>query len=390
MQFTVDRNDVTSILADLVRIDSTNPLCTDGGAGEEEIAAYVRKELDGLGLEVATYEIEPGRVNVVGKLKGRGNGRSLLLNAHTDTVGVEGMREPFSGRIDRGKLYGRGAYDTKGGLAAMIAAAKSIVDAELVPGGDLFVAAVADEEYTSIGTIDLLENVKTDAAIVLEPTDLALCLAHRGIIWYEVETIGKAAHGSRYDVGIDANIRMGRFLARLDDLERSLRARTPHPLVGPPSLNAGLLRGGTELSIYAARCVLQMERRIVPGETEPQTTGELQAILDELATADPSFRSTLKTLLQRSPFQVAADAEIVRSLEQAAARRLGQPPKQIGQPFWTDAGLLAEAGIETVLIGPIGQGLHSPEEWVEIQSVVDLAHILADTVTRYCSEGETD
>jgi acetylornithine deacetylase len=390
MRFTVDRNYVTSILADLVRIDSTNPLCTDGGAGEEEIAAYVREELRGLGLEVATHEIEPGRVNVVGRLKGKGNGHSLLLNAHTDTVGVEGMTEPFSGRIDHGKLYGRGAYDTKGGLAAMIAAAKSIVDAEFVPGGDLFVAAVADEEYTSIGTIDLLENVKTDAAVVLEPTDLALCLAHRGIIWYEVETIGKAAHGSRYDVGIDANIRMGRFLAKLDDLERSLRARTPHPLVGPPSLNAGLLRGGTELSIYAARCVLQMERRIVPGETEPQTTGELQAILNELTSADPSFRATLKPLLQRSPFEIAADAAIVKSVEQATARRLGQPPRQIGQPFWTDAGLLAEAGIETTILGPIGQGLHSPEEWVDLQSVVDLTHILADTVTRYCSEDKTD
>jgi acetylornithine deacetylase len=390
MRFTVDRNYLTRILADLVRIDSTNPLCTDGGAGEEEIADYVRKELKGLGLDVITYEIEPGRVNVVGRLKGKGNGRSLLLNAHTDTVGVEGMREPFSGRIDHDKLYGRGAYDTKGGLAAMIAAAKSIVDAEFVPGGDLFVAAVADEEYTSIGTIDLLEHVKTDAALVIEPTDLALCLAHRGIIWYEVETIGKAAHGSRYDVGIDANIRMGRFLAKLDDLERALRARTPHPLVGPPSLHAGMLKGGTELSIYAARCVLRMERRIVPGETEPQTTGELQAIIDKLATADPSFRATLKPLLQRFPFEIAADAAIVRSVEQATARRLGQPPKHIGQPFWTDAGLLAEAGIETAIMGPIGQGLHSPEEWVDIQSVVDLAHILADTVTKYCSEDKTN
>ena len=193
-----------------------------------------------------------------------------MLNAHYDSVGIENMPEPFSAAVRDGKMYGRGSYDMKGSLAAQMAALKALVDSEAKLGGDVVIAAVADEEYGSIGTADLIRHIRTDAAIVTEPSAVQICLAHKGYLWIEVETIGRAAHGSRFEQGIDANMRMGRFLAELDKLERDLRQRKPHPLVGPPSLHAATIHGGEGLSTYAASCKLQIERRTIPGETEAQ------------------------------------------------------------------------------------------------------------------------
>lgn len=393
MKVTIDSQYLISTLADLVQIDSTNPSLAAGGAGEAEIATYVATVLNDLGLVVNNYEVQPGRWNVLGILPGQGSGPSLLLNAHMDTVGVEGMVEPFSAAVHDGRLYGRGSYDMKGSLAAMIAVAKALVEAGARSGlpqgsplqGDLFIAAVADEEHGSIGSAQLVREVRADGAIVAEPTDLAIGRAHRGFIWYEVETIGRAAHGSRYQEGIDANMRMGRFLAELDKLEQALLARHPHPLVGPPSLHAALLQGGTELSTYAAHCRLQLERRTIPGETEAGATAELQALIDRLAAGDATFNATVKPFFQRQPFEVSPDATIVRAVAEAATNRLGRPPAQVGLSFWTDAALLAEAGIETALIGPAGHGLHSAEEWVDLQSVIDLAYILAETAIIFCA-----
>ncbi len=385
MSFLIDHDYVIQTLTDLVRINSANPSLSADGKGEAEIAAYVAAALETLGLEVTTYEIEPGRVNVVGILRGTGNGRSLLLNAHMDTVGVEGMIiDPFGAETRDGRLYGRGAQDMKGSLAAMMGATKALVDGGVALAGDLLVTAVADEEYASIGTEDLVKRVTADAAIVTEPTNLTLCRAHRGFIWYVVETFGRAAHGSRYQEGIDANMRMGRFLAGLDKLEQELRHRPAHPLAGPPSLHAALMPGGTEISIYAAHCRLQMERRTISGETEAQATAELQAIIDRLAADDPTFKATVKPTFRRDPFEIGADAHIAQTLEQAMVKRLGHKPAHTGHTFWTDAALLAAAGIETVLLGPIGHGLHSAEEWVDVQSVMDLAPILAETAIAYC------
>jgi acetylornithine deacetylase len=384
MNIPIDRDYILDTLTNLVKINSVNPGLTPEGKGEAEIAAYAADNLSSMGLEVKTYEIEPGRVNTVGRLKGSGSGRSLLLNAHMDTVGIEGMvSDPFGAEIRDGKLYGRGAQDMKGSLAALLGAAKALVDAGIELGGDLLITGVADEEFASIGTQDLLKHVTADAAIVTEPTDLNLCRAHRGFIWYDVETFGRAAHGSRYDEGIDANMRMGRFLGLLDVLEQELRQRPEHPLLGTPSLHAARLQGGSEVSIYAAHCLLQIERRTVPGETEPQITAELQAISDQLAAADPTFKATVKPKFERDPFEIGPKAKIVQSLEAAIRNLTGQTPPHIGASFWTDAAFFAAAGIETALIGPIGEGLHSKEEWVNIQSVVDLAAILAQTAIQY-------
>jgi acetylornithine deacetylase len=380
-----DRDFIVRTLADLVRINSINPSLSADGAGESEIGAYVAKALASLGLETAIYEPQPGRTTAVGTLRGTGGGRSLMLNAHADTVGVDGMADPFGAEIRDGRLYGRGAHDMKGSLAAGIGAAKMLADSGVRLRGDLVVAAVADEEYGSLGTADLVTRIRTDAAIVTEPTNLEVCLAHKGYIWIDVETLGKAAHGSRFTEGVDAVMRMGRFLAELERLEVALRTGPAHPLVGPPSLHAATINGGTGLSTYAARCRVQIERRTIPGETVDGAVGQIRALADRLSAADPTFSATVRAFFAREPFEVPADAGIVRVLAGEAEAVLGHAPAFVGDTPWMDAALLAEAGIETVVMGPIGAGEHSTVEWVDVDSVVKVAEILARTAVAYCA-----
>jgi acetylornithine deacetylase len=386
MTFTIDENFLKQTLQDMVQIDSRNPSLTPTAPGEAELGAYIARVLEQLGLEARLHELAPKRANVVGILKGSGGGKTLMLNGHLDTVGIENMEAPFDPVIRDGRLYGRGSQDMKASLTAMLAVAKAIRDAGIALKGDLLLTFVADEEHSSLGTEDIVKHYKADAAIVTEPTDLKLCTAHRGFIWYELETFGRAAHGSRYLEGIDANMMMGRFLAELDKLGADLLSREPHPLAGPPSLHAALLKGGSEVSTYAAHCSLTIERRTSPGETETQATEELQAIIDRLAKEDFSFKAKLSLSFERSPFEISRQAELVRVLEQATSKRLHETPQYMGASFWTDAALLQDAGIETVLIGPKGQGLHSLEEWVDLQSVLDLASILADTALSFCQQ----
>ena len=385
MNVQIDRDYIIQKTKDMVQINSVNPSLSPGGKGEAELGTYVADVLSDLGLDVKLYKLKPDRVNVVGILKGVGEGRSLLLNAHLDTVGVDGMIiDPFGAEIRDGRLYGRGSQDMKGSLAAMMGAAKAFVDTGIELAGDLIITGVADEEYASIGSEDLVRHVSADGAIVTEPTDLSLCRAHRGFIWHEVETFGRAAHGSRFKEGVDANMRMGRFLAQLDNLEQELRNRPAHPLVGPPSLHAARIRGGLEISTYAAHCLLEIERRTNPGETESQATAEIQSIIDRLESDDPTFKASLKATFWREPFEVGEEALLVKILEDSMTNQLGSKPAHSGQTFWTDAALFAAAGMETALVGPVGNGLHSEEEWVDLQSVVDLAHILAETAIKYC------
>jgi len=376
----IDREYLHRTLQDLVRINSINPTLVEGAPGEREIGEYTADSLDQCGLRVESHEPRKGRVSVVGTLRGSGGGRSLMLNAHYDTVGVAGMPDPFSGEIRDGKLYGRGAYDMKGSLAAQMAAAKALADVGVKLRGDLHVAAVADEEYGSLGTEDLCKKMKCDGAIVTEPTSLRLCLAHKGYLWIEVETTGLAAHGSKFEKGVDANMRMGRFLAELDALEKDLRKRPGHALVGPPSLHAAMLSGGSGLSTYAAKCTLTIERRTVPGETAAQVMGELQSIADRLHAADPSFVATVKSTFERGPFEVDRDARIVKCV----AAALGREPEYFGDTPWMDSALLSDAGIETVVIGPHGAGAHADVEWVDLESVEQFANVLVRAAIDYC------
>ena len=380
----IDREYLTGTLQSLIRIDSINPSLVPGAAGEAAIALFVADEMRRLGLAVERFESTPGRPSVVGRLRGAGGGPSLMLNAHLDTVGIEGMADPFAPAIRDGRLFGRGAYDMKGSLAACLAAVKALADARARLAGELVVAAVADEEYASLGTAEVAARLPVDAAIVTEPTELDLCLAHKGFVWLEVETLGRAAHGSRFFEGVDANLRMGRILHRLDGLERALRARPAHPLVGPPSLHAAILRGGSELSTYAARSIVQIERRTIPGETEADVLAEVSALLEAQAAVEPGFQGSVRPILARNPFEVGPDAAVVRAVRAAAAARRGAPPAVIGKPFWMDSAILADAGVETVIVGPIGGEAHTPLEWVDLQSCLDLAAILADAAIAYC------
>jgi acetylornithine deacetylase len=380
----IDPRRVADTLAELIRINSINPFFSGGITDERQIAAHVAEELRGIGMSVETYEPEPRRVSVVGTLPGTGGGRSLMLYGHMDTVGVDGMAEPFSAEVRDGRMFGRGTYDMKGGLAACMEAARAVAGSGTRLAGDLHVVGVADEEVASLGMLEVLKHRKPDAAVVTEATELELSLAHKGFCWLEVETTGRAAHGSRFDEGIDANMRMGRFLGQLDLLEQELRRRPGHPLVGPPSLHAGTLRGGTAPSVYAAQCRLEVERRTIPGETEDGCRAELQEIIDRLSASDPTFQATVRPLLTRPAFEVAPGAPIVRAVAEAAVGVLGAEPRAMGHTFWMDASLLANAGVETVVIGPAGAGAHADEEWVELDSVVKLAEILARTAEAYC------
>ena len=380
----IDQDYARDTLVQLIRINSVNPTLAPGAPGEREICAFIAGSLGSFGLDVEICEPEPGRTSVLARLRGTGGGRSLMLNGHIDTVAVTGMAEPFSGAVREGKVCGRGAFDMKGSIAASMAAVKALADSGVKLRGDVVVAAVGDEEYGSLGTRDILTRVKTDAAIVTEPTALDVCLAHKGYLWIEVETTGRAAHGSKFELGIDANMMMGRFLAALGDLERELRARPPHPLVGPPSLHAALLSGGSGLSTYAASSKVQIERRTIPGETEAQAVAEIQALLDRLSSEDPDFRATVRPFFARDPFEVAPEAAIVQAVERAAVKVRGRAPARIGDTPWMDAALCRAAGIETVVFGATGAGAHADVEWVDMDSVNQLAAILAETVADYC------
>jgi acetylornithine deacetylase len=384
MSIAIDSEYLTGTLADLVRINSVNPSLVPGAPGESEIAGYVERSLREIGLEVDRLEAVAGRPSVVGRLAGMGGGRSLMLNAHYDTVGIDGMRDPLSGRVENGKLFGRGAYDMKGSLAASMAAVAALQRDGIGLAGDVLLAAVADEEHSSIGTAEVIERYDVNGAIVTEPTELDVCVAHKGFVWLEVKVTGRAAHGSRPELGVDANIHMGRILAHLEWLNRELAERPPHRFVGVPSLHAGLLNGGTAASVYAASCQLTLERRTVPGETEQQVVAEVQAIINELAQGDPDFKAELRATLVREPFEAAIDSPIVRHVDRAVTAVTGNEPIHAGQGPWMDSALLAAAGVDTVVIGPAGAGAHADEEWVDLDSVEKVAGIVAATAIEYC------
>jgi acetylornithine deacetylase len=357
-----------ALLRDLVAIDSVNPSLVPGGRGEADIADRVARALRESGLEVTIQEAAPTRPNVIGVLEGRASGATLLLCGHMDTVGVEGMEAPFTPIEREGRLYGRGAQDMKGGLAAILDAARVLATSGL-PAGRLVVAAVVDEEHSSIGAEALVRGWRADAAVVTEPTDLAIVTAHKGFSWVEVVTGGRAAHGSRPLEGRDAILRMGRVLARLEALDRDLQARRPHPLLGPPSLHASLISGGRELSTYPDRCAVQLERRTVPGETVGAALPEVEALLRELRREDPELQAEARLLFGRPAYETPANHDLPVALE-AALVSTGRTPRREGASFWTDAAILGAAGIPSVVFGPGGAGLHGLDEYVVIAEVL--------------------
>jgi acetylornithine deacetylase len=374
-------NSVLDLLTGLVAIDSVNPSLVAGGAGEREIAAYVADWARTAGLEVEILEATAGRPSVVVRARGKGRGRSLLLCGHCDTVTVEGMHDPGP-RIEGDRLYGRGAYDMKAGLAAALIACREAAGLGLA--GDVIVAAVADEEHASLGVREVLETLRADAAIVTEPTELELVIAHKGFVWSEIEVCGRAAHGSRPHLGVDAIVKAGPILSALGALDAGLGVRS-HPLVGRGSVHASVIRGGEELSSYPARCVIGLERRTLPGDRAADVEAELTALLDACRRADPELQAEARTLLVRDPFEVPQDAGIVATVRAAAADVIGTAPVIAGASYWADAAFIAAAGIPTVMFGPAGEGAHAAEEWVSISSTETVSRTLVAVAARVCA-----
>ena len=375
-------SELTALVADLVAIDSVNPSLVPGGAGEARIAAFVVEWAREQGLETEVLEETPGRPSVLVRARGTGGGRTLLLCGHLDTVNVEGMDRPHEPRVEGDRLHGRGGYDMKAGLAAALVAARDA--AALGLAGDVVVAAVADEEHASLGVQEALRSVRADAAIVTEPTELEIAVAHKGFVWAEITVTGRSAHGSRPHLGTDAIAKMGRVLTELEAFDEALAARE-HPLLGRGSVHASVIRGGVELSSYPAECVLGLERRTLPGETAEDVERELAALLDRCRAADPALEAEQRTLLVREPFEIDQDAELVGLVRTTAGAELPAAPRVGGASYWADAAFIAAAGIPTVMFGPGGEGAHAIEEWVSLADTEVVARTLTGVAARLCA-----
>jgi acetylornithine deacetylase len=385
----MDQQQLVQLLRELVAIDSVNPSLVPGAKGEDEAARYLQQWLRQRGVEAVLQEASDdarlSRPNVVARIGGRAaQTPALVLLAHVDTVGAGDMPDPFIPREEDGRLIGRGALDIKSGVAAICSATASLVHDNVTLRKPLLVAVVVDEECNSLGAQKLSSEYSADAAVVLEPTDLKLCVAHKGYAWLEVVTHGRAAHGSQPEEGRDAIAHMGRVLQRIEQLDAALAQRPPHPLLGRASVHASLISGGHELSSYPAECRLHIERRTLPGEADAAMALELQDILADLAREDPAFRAQGRLTAARAPYQIAEDAPIVRA-SAGAIRKIQGSCAVAGASFWTDTALLHAAGIPGVVFGPCGRGLHAAQEYVELDSVLACAHILRELAVDLCA-----
>ena len=381
----VARGDAVALTRALVRIDSRNPLLVPGAPGEARVARELAGVLEAWGFRVEIIDAAPGRPSVVARI-GKSGGRSLMFNGHLDVVGVEGMtHDPWSAESNghEGRMYGRGSADMKGGVAAMCAAAARVSDSL---DGEIVIAAVADEEYESIGTRSVIDHgIRADAAIVTEPTQLAIMPAHLGFVWLDVTTHGRAAHGSRWDLGIDAIRHAGLFLAELDRLDSEDLPRRSHPLLGRPSVHASLIEGGTGMSTYPDKCVIRIERRTIPGESRADVVRELEAACDRIRGRAANFRGDVVETFAQPPSDVATDAPIVRALETALADS-NEKTHIAGMTAWTDAALLNDAGIPAICFGPGDIRLaHAAEEWVPVTEIERATTVLARLATSWCA-----
>ena len=380
----ISRDELFELLGRLVSIDSINPDLVPGSRGEGEIGAFVAEWARAKRLDVRVEETGlAGRPNIIAAARGNGGGRTLMLNAHMDTVGVAGMENPFRPTVRGDRLCGRGSMDTKSALAAFMMAVAAARESGL--RGDAILTAVVDEEYASVGTEAVVRAWKADAALVGEPTGLQVVIAHKGFAWFEVETHGVAAHGSRPDKGVDAIAKMGRVLVALEDLGKRLAAGPSHSLLGTGSVHASLISGGQELSSYPASCRLGVERRTIPGERPEALEKELQEELMGMAGRDPTFKADVKRVFSRAPMEVPPDAAVVKAVGAAFRDVTGRAPELSGMSAWMDSSLLSAAGIPSVILGPTGDGLHGENEWVDLSSVHTFSEIALRLIRAFCS-----
>jgi acetylornithine deacetylase len=384
---TIDHEFVVNLLKELVATNSVNPT-VGRGPGELALSNLIFDRLSVVhGLEVRRQPVAIARSNVTAILRGSGGGRTLMLNGHMDTVGVDAMIiDPFKPSIQNDLLHGRGACDMKGALAAMIGAVKSVIDSGMKLRGDLIFSAVVDEEYKSLGIKKLVQEYKADAAIVGEPTNMRVATAHKGFVWIEVEVQGKAAHGSVPEKGIDAIAHAAKIMSAIEKLQGELRSRV-HPLLGTPKIHASTIQGGTDWSIIPERCVLRLERRTLPGETLESTMAEIEEILKTIKRENTDFNAVARSPYDMPPLETAESERIVQLAQQALAKMTGTEASMIGVPYWTDGALLSMLGsIPTCLFGPgdISQA-HSADEYVSLENVLTSARVYREIIQEYCS-----
>jgi acetylornithine deacetylase len=377
--------DVVDLLDALLRIDSSNPSLSQGAPGEQAIATFVADWARTHGLGVEVIEEIPGRPNVLVRGGRDVGGRRLLLCGHLDTVGLGGMDAPLHPRIEGDRLYARGAYDMKAGLAAALIACRDAAEAGI--DGAVIVAAVIDEEHASLGIQQVLHHLRDtriDAAVVTEPTELAICTGHRGFVWTEITITGIAAHGSRPHLGVDAILKAGPVLTALAHLDRELAAR-PHPFLGPGNLHGSLISGGTEESTIPDRCTITVERRTLPGESLASVEADIESLMTRCREADPDLVLAARTTLARDPFETRGGQELLARLSQATELGTGQPASVVPGSYWADSAFIGAAGIPTVLYGPPGDGAHADIEWVSIEGTRTCADVLWRLAADFCA-----
>jgi acetylornithine deacetylase len=381
----IPRGDAVALARALIQIDSRNPTLAPDSPGEGDCARTLASILDDWGFSVQLMEGVPGRPNVVARIGPR-DAPALMLNGHLDVVGIEGMvHEPFGAQVSSDRIYGRGSADMKGGVAAMCAAAVNGAQADATR--QILVTAVVDEEYESLGMRALLaDGIRAEAAIITEPTHLAICPAHRGFVWMDVVVTGRAAHGSRYDIGVDAITHAGLLLAQLDKLERTRESGPRHQLLGRGSLHASKIQGGVGMSTYPELCNLAIERRTLPGESTEKALREITDAFTKVRSEHPQFAARVTLNTAQLPSDVPVDSPIVKRLR-GALEREGVPVKIEGLSAWTDAAPLNEAGIPTICFGPGDIALaHAAEEFVPIEEIHIATRVLTRVVREWCED----
>jgi acetylornithine deacetylase len=379
MEIGVDRGELVQLLSDLVSIESINPSMKGAKNGEAIIGDYIFDYLKRLGLEVERQMALPGRPNIFGRLAGSDPQRRLLFEAHLDTMPVEGMEiDPFHPKVEEGHLYGRGACDVKASIAAMLLALKIARD-QGRPKADLYFLGSVDEEYTFKGILHFLKGrFWAQGAVVGEPTELDVVIAHKGMVRWRIEVTGRAAHSSKPKEGINAITKMARIICRIEDRVQPILSRRSHPLVGPPTLSIGKIQGGIQINIVPDRCVIELDRRLNPGEDPNAVLESFEQLLQEMRGEDPQLQVAMEQpFLVDYPLETKETEEVVQLAKSAISAVLGQA-KMKGVPFGTDGSKTARAGIPTIVLGPgsIDQA-HTAKEFVEIDQVVKATEIYA-------------
>ncbi len=383
-RWNIDIEHMIQDLSEMVAINSINSGLQPDGPNEAQMAEWSVKTFQAMGLEAWSVEAAPGHPNAYGKWQGSGGGKSILLTGHTDVVQITNMTiAPFDPRVAEGRLYGRGSFDMKAGLASCLGAVKALQEGGFQPKGDVYLGFVADEEYSSLGTTRLVKDLKPDAAILTEPSDGQISLAHRGFAWITLKTTGKAAHGSLFDVGIDAIRHMGKLLGELDRLEREVFPQRSHHLLGRPSAHASLIDGGNGLSTYPEAARLVVEHRPLPDEGPEYLMGLWNDAIKRFSAEDATFAAEAHLDIFQNGWEVEKESPIVATLAGAFKDALGEEPEYRGQFGWLDSAIMHAAGIPVVVYGPCGDGAHAAVEYVDLESVQKCAAVIAETVARW-------